>query len=1109
MFAANLKEAFVDAPYTYGYKADQITTATAAESSAVDAQGRTYTQYKPIQGTRPIPTMGNTEFVNNSAGRYNMVANLTSPMKNMFERTGLPSQEMTKKVNDVIGTPGIQYDRSSYELGIGQNAPKVTLNYRNDVAELVKFCETKKDTLTNPFNDPKFLANCGVCFKNGKDHTENPDVNHLGGLFLYSQERQKEKADAQAEGRRTRFTPSIGKCEPGYFAGDSDTWQRIKNRVTCEQTPSFDVPGCVTKFDNDKFVYIDDLSFMGPSLLVKGKGKLLYQNAALKNGKWGMVDTRQIDLTDQYQTINIKDYTNSASTQISLIISNKIGVETTDQSVNDELAISVVVTGPTSVGRFLKDMTPFFIDDTVSRPARFKGVTNYESYRMNLVRPHQNTQGMSFTFQIPFSFVDPSLPDAPSVGASAVIANKVDAQLLNKGGACYKKDQGPGTFSDKCIGDLYDAAGCTPFVGKGDPRIRGSTTTAQMNSEGADLDKISEKFVEMAHIGKTGRELNGTPAGIERWNEASMFCYGKEVQDSCAVDNLETGPLSERCLIDMYKNKFNRFNVYKAGLDRSSLDKEGKTNTYCTTEGTESPVDAKGNVRKDIINKLQVMGGAKDVAKYFDELHRKALDETLTLGERDQYFMACFGKHADVAKAAGVAVTGRYVRLETPESTVPQCLAVQQLLVLDTNGKNVALRKPVTMNRPGSGTPASAVSGSMSWEWRETAPVVDDCSGQGSFLEIDLGNEYDLSYIFYFNQLRKDFKNSKGMKIKVLNAKREVVAETIAQHTLVQNFRLLRDGGSFLNDTVLLLKNNMPIMLRALGPSGKPLFVNTDPRPAAAGNRDIGGTTGVFVSTIPDFLYPMPAPIRNPGEAKRLVVLRTPFGAYLRHQGFVMKAHNFEFTSDLYKNDATFEVVTPGISTGATGTASFRSVNYPDRFIAMEMAGDRFTGRLVLAPRGQGMTDFIIEPANIPMEGRDPEVFNAVTNMRNYAQTPQQAEKTCENLGGRVATVDELQRAQKQGASWCSSGWTKTAGGSYKGLWPMQNVSRDEFGCGRPYSVNEWVPNSGQANATCIAPKPPVSLYNAPNTYFQNSIMGGVGRDQFSGFYSQNDQSNM
>jgi hypothetical protein len=1111
MYAANLKEAFVDAPYTYGYKADQITKATAAERSATDSDGRSYTQYVPLDGTRPIPRMNHMQFVNQSAGKFNMVANLTSPMKNVFERTGRPASEMTKEVNNVIGTPGIGYDRSSYELGIGLRAPNVTLNYRNDVAELVKFCEAKKDTLTNPFSDPKFLANCGVCFKNGKDHTENPEVDHLGGLFLYEQERSREINDAKVEERRPRFAPSIGKCEPGYFAGNSDAWQRLKNRITCETSPSYDVPGCVTKFDNDKFVYIDDLSFMGPSLLVKGKGKLLFQNASLKDGNWSMVDTRQMDLTDSYQTINIKNYINSASTSIALIISNKVGVETTDQGVNDELSISIVVTGPTPVGRFLKDMTPYLIDDTVSRPARFKGVTNYESYRMNLVKPHMNTQGMSFTFAIPFSFIDASLPDAPSVGSSAVISNRVDAGLLNKGGACYKADQAPGAFSDKCVGDLFDAAGCTPFVGTGDPRIRGSTTTAEINSENVDLDKISDKFIEMSSIAKTGRDLGGAPVGIERWNEASMFCLGKPIQDSCALDNLDSGPISERCLIDMYKNKFKRFNVYKMGTDRASLDKEGKTDTYCTVNGTESPVDAQGKVRKDVIDKLQVMGGAKDVAKYFDQLHKNSLDETLPLSQRDSYFMACFGKNADIAKAAGVAIMGRYVRLETPDSTVAQCLAVQQLLVLDTNGVNVALRKGVTMNKPGSGSavPASAVSGAMSWEWRETAPVVDNCSGQGSYFEVDLGKDTDLSYVFYFNQLRKGFKNSKGMKIKVLNTRREVVAETVAQHTLAQSFRLLRDGGSFLNDTSLLLKNNMPIMLRAQSASGKPLYINTDPRPAAAGNINIGGTTGVFVSTIPDFLYPMPSPVRNPGESKRLVVLRTPFGAYLRHQGFVMKAHSFEGTSDLYRNDATFEVITPGVKTGATGTASFRSVNYPDRYISMEMSGDNFTGRVVLVPRGKGMSDFIIEPVNIPMEGRDSEVFNATANMRNYSQTPQQAEELCADLGGRVATVDELTRAQREGATWCSSGWTKAASGDYKGLWPMQSVSRDVMGCGRPYSVNEWLPSNRLANATCIAPKPPVSIYNAPNTYFENSIMGGAGRDMFSGYYSQNDKPNM
>ena len=55
-------------------------------------------------------------------------------------------------------------------------------------------------------------------------------------------------------------------------------------------------------------------------------------------------------------------------------------------------------------------------------------------------------------------------------------------------------------------------------------------------------------------------------------------------------------------------------------------------------------------------------------------------------------------------------------------------------------------------------------------------------------------------------------------------------------------------------------------------------------------------------------------------------------GYYLRHQGFRIKLQKND-GSDLFKKDATFVVESPNASGASANWVSFRSVNYPDRYI--------------------------------------------------------------------------------------------------------------------------------------------------------------------------------
>ena len=60
----------------------------------------------------------------------------------------------------------------------------------------------------------------------------------------------------------------------------------------------------------------------------------------------------------------------------------------------------------------------------------------------------------------------------------------------------------------------------------------------------------------------------------------------------------------------------------------------------------------------------------------------------------------------------------------------------------------------------------------------------------------------------------------------------------------------------------------------------------------------------------------------------------------------------------------------------------------------------------------------------------DNEVFHVGNNKYTYEEAP----AVCETLGARLATEEELKRAWKNGANWCSYGWTQ----GQKGMFPIQ-----------------------------------------------------------------------
>lgn len=101
------------------------------------------------------------------------------------------------------------------------------------------------------------------------------------------------------------------------------------------------------------------------------------------------------------------------------------------------------------------------------------------------------------------------------------------------------------------------------------------------------------------------------------------------------------------------------------------------------------------------------------------------------------------------------------------------------------------------------------------------------------------------------------------------------------------------------------------------------------------------------------------------------------------------------------------------------------------------------------------------------------EVFNIPNNIYTYTE----AQDVCKSLNSRLATLDELEEAYKNGANWCSYGWSE----EQMALFPIQKSVYNDLkktknhahDCGRPGVNGGYFPNkSTKFGINCYGKKP-------------------------------------
>jgi hypothetical protein len=135
---------------------------------------------------------------------------------------------------------------------------------------------------------------------------------------------------------------------------------------------------------------------------------------------------------------------------------------------------------------------------------------------------------------------------------------------------------------------------------------------------------------------------------LKVFEKANMDCYGKFEFNPCLGPNEATGPHTMECLDFLFKNSGKKISgigpTYNQSTERTSgTDRiPEKPIMYCTRKGKLSPIDEKGNINIDSVQRANSQGGINAVKKFYDDNHRQA---NYSLDKDTQYraMNECYG----------------------------------------------------------------------------------------------------------------------------------------------------------------------------------------------------------------------------------------------------------------------------------------------------------------------------------------------------------------------------------------------------------------------------------------------------------------------------------
>lgn len=695
-----------------------------------------------------------------AASQEGSLGSSTTPLTGTVDRPG---------VGHGVG-PGIGQDSASsrFPLSTGKTGMFAT----------IAKCEAVTTADCSAFDDPNFLQECGICLDIGTVGS-NKSLNSsgkesLGGRVLLPADRTFAEADVRDSYLSIpNYTARIGTCLANRLVATKDQCLRLSAELKCNQVGSYDLTNCAQCYSDTSYHVVDPTIYQEHgTLYLTGKGKLVFTEVGFP--------PKTVTLSTSATVIPLQG---PESTRLTFAME---GPDATTKPT-----IGGYLTGKTPNGVFNIDLYRTIIADTlIPSPSHPRVITTSRLNNIDIIMmgPGFGSSGnpnskMSLLSKSTFTFIDPISIQAGFCKDTPYITTQAAAELLNSD-PCYKKGSGPGKFNFECLQNIFTANGCSES-GTGYPADIKRSGELMMNDDGTprSMTDIADYVYANAIIAATGVDINGQSLSIIPWSKSSMFCTGKSVVTPCDTVSKDTGPLSADCLAYLWSNRgqSNRLGgTYNLLSMATSLFQSGNDKQYCTTSGTKSPYGPDGKPNAANVTYWQGQGGLTAVSKMMDTIHETAnyrAGEMLD-SDRADYISQCYGSISlarqpgpssatnSMCPTSGCGTMGRYVRFWN------NCdyIHTSQIAVYDIMGNNLARNGIVTMSPEipaGWGTTLdSVIDGNL---LPTHVGIIGNNRGC-TFLEIDLGQQYDIMSIVFYQQ---DGRNQTGGSIAVTNTSAE------------------------------------------------------------------------------------------------------------------------------------------------------------------------------------------------------------------------------------------------------------------------------------------------------------------------------------------------
>jgi hypothetical protein len=555
--------------------------------------------------------------------RGNPLASQQNPLNNPAAPIGI-SEENANIIRNVTqsalniptavpsGTGSFTYTDPSIK-----NSPRI--DTENSFLGLVQFCK-ERGTQPDPFGDPKFVQNCGMCLTSGSLIT-GESFNKPTGVVVYDKDKEKAVSVGKTNGYQfPHVIPSLnaGVCKGAstsedalpVLAIDKQSYDTFQKRLECRHGGIVG-NSCGICQANKEFSWIDPKGGFQPlTLLLGGEGVVTVRIAGQQKG------TSMNLIMSPLQKIELGRVAEGAHIQV-------------------EVVKGETVNGPSVFGR-IESVNP-----------------NGSTYRLNLQTiiekdaitgstPRRTSLGLMvgkpggdklvLEGSIPLTFVDPDQLAAYDCKAGPYMTQQASAELLIDDPCLKPKGQAPGSYSAECLRQKVLEGGCTSDGTYYKNPPAGNMTLANF------LSWIREKATL-----------------ADRDPAISMACRGVDITTPCDKFLNNTEIPDKKCLVYLYSNASEKNkrvgNTYKyASQSFTSLN--GKNVQFCQPAGAMNPETPQGEAElMGVARGYRGYKGIEAVRRYVSDIFDKAIG-SLDINKRDVEG----GKKDSWAKCFGVSV---------------------------------------------------------------------------------------------------------------------------------------------------------------------------------------------------------------------------------------------------------------------------------------------------------------------------------------------------------------------------------------------------------------------------------------------------------------------